>query len=114
MPAHQLARPSMSRLARLPGSYFERLVESSPDIVIAVDRTGTIIYYNDGAETLLGAVVVVDDRAGAIDGNDDVRRALDQPFEIRARQACETRHGRSGELVRRHGESVWVGKSGRP
>ena len=44
----------MSRLARLPGSYFERLVESSPDIVIAVDRTGTIIYYNDGAEKGLG------------------------------------------------------------
>jgi len=39
---------------RVPGGYFERLVESSPDIVIAVDRSGAIIYYNDGAEKGLG------------------------------------------------------------
>jgi len=54
MPSHRLARASAPRLARLPSSYFERLVESSPDIVIAVDRSGTIIYYNDGAEKGLG------------------------------------------------------------
>jgi PAS domain S-box-containing protein len=54
MPAHHLASASATRLARLPSSYFERLVESSPDIVIAVDRAGTIIYYNDGAEKGLG------------------------------------------------------------
>lgn len=29
--------------------YLQRLVESSPDIIVAVDRQGTIIYYNDGA-----------------------------------------------------------------
>jgi PAS domain S-box-containing protein len=51
---HHLASTSATRLARLPSSYFERLIESSPDIVIAVDRTGTIIYYNDGAEKGLG------------------------------------------------------------
>ncbi len=39
---------------RLPPSYLERLVESSPDIVIAVDRKGLVIYYNDGAEKNLG------------------------------------------------------------
>ena len=33
----------------LDQNYLRRLVESSPDIVIAVDRDGTIIYYNDGA-----------------------------------------------------------------
>jgi PAS domain S-box-containing protein len=33
----------------LDPNYLRRLVESSPDIVIAVDRDGTIIYYNDGA-----------------------------------------------------------------
>jgi PAS domain S-box-containing protein len=54
MPAHRLATAMPNRLARLPGTYFERLVESSPDIVIAVDRSGTIIYYNDGAEKGLG------------------------------------------------------------
>jgi len=54
MASRHLASASTPRLARLPGAYFERLVESSPDIVIAVDRSGTIIYYNDGAEKGLG------------------------------------------------------------
>jgi len=34
--------------------YLERLIESSPDIVIAVDNEGTVIYYNDGARQNLG------------------------------------------------------------
>ncbi|MGH7842327.1 MAG: response regulator [Candidatus Binataceae bacterium] len=33
----------------LDENHLRRLVESSPDIVIAVDREGTVIYYNDGA-----------------------------------------------------------------
>jgi PAS domain S-box-containing protein len=38
----------------LDQNYVRRLVESSPDIVIAVDRAGDIIYYNDGARKSLG------------------------------------------------------------
>src|SRR5579885_3498986 len=38
----------------LDPKYLQRLVESSPDIIIAVDRQGTIIYYNDGARQNLG------------------------------------------------------------
>lgn len=38
----------------LEPKYLQRLVESSPDIIIAVDREGTIIYYNDGARQNLG------------------------------------------------------------
>jgi PAS domain S-box-containing protein len=38
----------------LDTKFIERLVESSPDIIIAVDRHGTIIYYNDGARQNLG------------------------------------------------------------
>ena len=34
--------------------YFERLLESFPDIVIAVDRKGQIIFYNAGASKTLG------------------------------------------------------------
>ena len=34
--------------------YFERLLESSLDIVIAADREGQIIFYNDGAYKTLG------------------------------------------------------------
>jgi PAS domain S-box-containing protein len=32
----------------------ERLVEASPDIVVATDRNGTVCYYNDGARANLG------------------------------------------------------------
>ncbi len=39
---------------QLDQKYFERLVESSPDIIIAVDRDGTVNYYNEGARTSLG------------------------------------------------------------
>jgi PAS domain S-box-containing protein len=38
----------------LDETHLRRLVESSPDIVIAVDRQGIIIYYNDGARKNLG------------------------------------------------------------
>jgi PAS domain S-box-containing protein len=34
--------------------YFQKLVESCPDIIIAVDKQGTIIFYNDGARRNLG------------------------------------------------------------
>jgi PAS domain S-box-containing protein len=37
-----------------PAHYLDQLVESSPDIVVAVDRAGTIVFYNDGAEKNLG------------------------------------------------------------
>ena len=42
------------REIHLPPEYFERLLESSLDIVIAVDRKGQIIFYNDGAQQTLG------------------------------------------------------------
>jgi PAS domain S-box-containing protein len=38
----------------LPPQYFRKLVESSPDIIIAVDKQGTVIFYNDGARQNLG------------------------------------------------------------
>jgi PAS domain S-box-containing protein len=38
----------------LPSDYFQKLVESSPDIIIAVNQSGTIIFYNDGATRNLG------------------------------------------------------------
>ena len=41
-------------MKELPKVYFERLLESSPDIVIAVDRDGKVIFYNDGAKRTLG------------------------------------------------------------
>ena len=44
----------MSSVPRLPAIYFEKLLENSPDIVVAVDRKGTIVFYNDGARSTLG------------------------------------------------------------
>jgi PAS domain S-box-containing protein len=37
----------------LDKKYIQRLVEISPDIIVAVDSEGTIIFYNDGARTAL-------------------------------------------------------------
>jgi PAS domain S-box-containing protein len=37
----------------LEQKYIQRLVESSPDIIVAVDSKGTIVYYNDGARKSL-------------------------------------------------------------
>ena len=39
---------------KFPPHYLEQLIESSPDIVVAVDSTGMIVFYNDGAEKNLG------------------------------------------------------------
>lgn len=39
---------------KFPPHYLEQLIEVSPDIVVAVDRTGLIVFYNDGAEKNLG------------------------------------------------------------
>lgn len=41
-------------MIQLPPVYFERLLESSLDIVIAIDCKGQIIFYNDGARKTLG------------------------------------------------------------
>jgi PAS domain S-box-containing protein len=41
-------------MGQLPPVYFERLLESSLDIVIAVNRKGQVIFYNDGAYRTLG------------------------------------------------------------
>jgi PAS domain S-box-containing protein len=38
----------------LPVQYFQKLVESCPDIIISVDCHGTITFYNDGARQNLG------------------------------------------------------------
>ncbi len=44
----------MATVSRLPLIYFEKLLENSPDIVVAVDKRGTIVFYNDGARSTLG------------------------------------------------------------
>jgi len=43
----------MPIVPRLPSPYLEKLLASSPDIIVAVDREGIIIFYNDGARSTL-------------------------------------------------------------
>ena len=52
----------------LDQKYMQRLVESSPDIIIAVDSDGTIVYYNDGARKSLqyGGQEMIGRKAGDI------------------------------------------------
>lgn len=41
-------------MAELTRERLEQLVARSPDIVVGTDRKGTVVYYNDGAEKVLG------------------------------------------------------------
>ena len=53
-----VVRPIIRMLADvgmpLPVQYFQKLVESCPDIIISVDKYGVITFYNDGARQNLG------------------------------------------------------------
>src|SRR5574340_699815 len=63
-----------------PPQYLEQLIESSPDIVVAVDRAGTIIFYNDGAEKNLGysaAEILGENVARLYPSLEEARRVMD-------------------------------------
>jgi len=57
----------------------ERLVEASPDIVIATDRHGTVCYYNDGARQNLGFLreeIIGRDVSNLYPSLDEARRVM--------------------------------------
>jgi len=63
----------------LDQNYLKTLIESSPDIIIAVDRDGTIIYYNDGARRNLhyGAGEIIGQKVDRIYCSiDEARRVM--------------------------------------
>jgi len=62
----------------LDKKYFQRLIESSPDIIIAVDKSGIVNYYNDGARTSLGysSEEIIGDAAKASELKDYVKSQL--------------------------------------
>ncbi len=63
----------------LDQNYLRRLVESSPDIIIAVDRDGTIIYYNDGARKNLhyASAEIIGQKVTAVYASlDEARRVM--------------------------------------
>lgn len=90
---------------QLPPVYFERLLENSLDIVIAVDHQGQIIFYNDGAYQTLGYT------SAEIRGKPvtTVYPSLEEARRVMAAM----RSGESGESSQvKNFETVLVGKNG--
>jgi PAS domain S-box-containing protein len=92
-------------MGQLPPVYFERLLESSLDIVIAVDPKGQIIFYNDGASKTLGYT------SAEMKGKHvtSVYPTLDEARRVKTAM----RHGEGGEQGRiKNFETMLVDKSG--
>lgn len=63
-----------------PAHYLEQLIESSPDIVAAADRAGTVVFYNDGAEKNLGysaAEILGENVTKLYPSTEEARRVMD-------------------------------------
>jgi len=97
-------------LRELPKVYFERLLETSPDIVVAVDRQGVVIFYNAGAADTLGY------NANEIMGTPVARLYPDQAEARRVMQAMREGGGHVNtfetEFVAKDGHKVPVAISG--
>jgi PAS domain S-box-containing protein len=89
----------------LDQNYLKTLIESSPDIIIAVDRDGTVIYYNDGARRNLRY------SAGEIIGQkvDRLYSSLDEARRVmKARRAAEGGRISSFETVLRDKDGLQI------
>ncbi len=97
-------------MRELPKVYFERLLETSPDIVVAVDRKGVVIFYNDGAEDTLGY------NANEVLGTPVARLYPDEGEARRVMQAMRDGGGHIStfetEFVAKNGHKVPVAISG--
>lgn len=94
-------------MKELPKVYFERLLESSPDIVIAVDHHGTVIFYNDGAKVALGY------NPGDVLGAhvEIIYQSADEARRVMAAMRSEE-HGGAGQL--KNFETIFVNTAGEP
>lgn len=97
-------------MRELPKVYFERLLETSPDIVVAVDLKGVVIFYNDGAQDTLGY------KADEILGAPVAQLYPDEAEAKRVMQAMREGGGRvktvETEFVAKDGRKVPVAISG--
>jgi PAS domain S-box-containing protein len=86
--------------------YLTRLIESSPDAIIASDKQGNVVLFNEGAETLLG--YRAEDVIGrpTADLYDSEERARDILIEMRKRGG--TASGYESMLKAKDGRSVPV------
>jgi PAS domain S-box-containing protein len=82
--AEQVALQANAELQETKG-YLTRLIESSPDAIIATDKQGNVVLFNEGAETLLGyqAEEVVGRHTRQLYDSDE--RARDVLLEMRKR-----------------------------
>jgi PAS domain S-box-containing protein len=96
----------MDTVSRLPSIYFEKLLASSPDIVVAVDRKGVIIFYNDGARSTLG--YSSDEVLGQHVSR--IYRNLDEARKVMT--AMREGSGADGPGLARNVETAFVAKSG--
>jgi PAS domain S-box-containing protein len=96
----------METVSRLPAIYFEKLLESSPDIVVAVDRKGIIIFYNDGARSTLGY------SPEEVLGQHVTRLYPDKSEARKVMAAMRDGYGADAKGQVRNFETVFVAKSG--
>jgi PAS domain S-box-containing protein len=98
----------------LPPQYFQKLVESCPDIIIAVDRRGTIIFYNEGARSNLGFAQEEIIGKSVLEIYPDLEEARRVMAAIRAGDGGEKGKVRNLETVfkTKNGERIQVAISG--
>jgi PAS domain S-box-containing protein len=97
----------METVSRLPAIYFEKLLENSPDIVVAVDRKGIIIFYNDGARSTLGY------SPEEVLGQHVTRLYPDKSEARKVMSAMREGYGADVKGQVRNFETVFVAKSGK-
>lgn len=101
-------------MKELPKIYFEKLLESSPDIVVAVDRRGTIIFYNDGAKQTLGhsATEVLGKNVALLYPSESEARRVMAALRSKGHAGEGRIHNFECELKNAAGEAVPVAMSG--
>ena len=99
---------------QLPPVYFEHLLASSLDIVIAVDNEGQIIFYNDGAYRTLGYTLAEIRGKHVTTVYPNIEEARRVMAAMRGKEFGETGQVKNfeTELVAKNGEHIPVAISG--
>jgi PAS domain S-box-containing protein len=101
-------------MAALPKVYLEHLAEISPDIIMAVDRSGHIIFYNDGARRTLGysPEEVLGKHITLIYGTIEECRRLMSAMRSAERDTAGTTYNFETTLIDKHGNRIPAAISG--
>jgi PAS domain S-box-containing protein len=101
-------------MATLPKVYLEHLAEISTDIIIAVDRSGSIVFYNDGARRTLGysSEEVLGKHVTLIYGDMAEARRLMSAMRSADRDTAGTTHNFETVLIDKSGNRIPTAISG--